>query len=41
MIAVYACLVSSGFILGVITTCLSLMFGFKEDKSVKKQLLKG
>jgi hypothetical protein len=41
MIAVYAFLVSGGFILGVITTCLSLMFGFKESKPVKKQLLKG
>ena len=41
MIAVYALMVVGGFILGVIATCLSLMFGFKESKPVKKQLLKG
>jgi hypothetical protein len=41
MIAVYAYMIFGGFILGVITTCLSLMFGFKESKPVKKQLLKG
>jgi len=41
MIAVYALMVSGGFILGVIATCLSLMFGFKESKPIKKQLLKG
>lgn len=37
----YALMVFGGFILGIIATCLSLMFGFKEDKSSKKQLLKG
>lgn len=41
MIAVYACMIFGSFTLGAITTCLFLMYGFKEVKPIKKQLLNG
>jgi hypothetical protein len=34
-------MIFGSFTLGVVFTCLSLMFGFKEVKPVKKQILKG